>query len=68
MKSIQHLSPEEQRHFILCNCGEYLDMRNLGDVFKHFHDEKIPEPEWSHSIKKDEPAAYLKSGSRIDLN
>ena len=67
MKSIQHLSPEEQQHFILCSCGTYFDMRNLSEVFKHLH-ANIPEPEWSHSIKKDEPVAFLKSGEKIDLN
>jgi hypothetical protein len=68
MKSIQHLSPEEQKHFILCECGEYLDMRNLSDVFKHLHNKNIPQPQWNYSKKTDEPAAYSKSGRRIDLN
>jgi len=67
MKSIWHLSAEEQKHYILCDCGEYVDMRNLAEVFKHFH-AKLPEPEWSHSIQKDEPVAYSKSGKKIDLN
>ena len=67
MKSIQHLSPEEQQHFILCDCGDYIDMRNLSEVFKHLH-ANLPEPEWKYSIKKDEAVAYLKSGAHIDLN
>lgn len=67
MKSIQHLSQEEQEHFILCGCGEYIDMRNLADVFLHIH-KNLPEPEWSYSIKKNRPTAYLKSGKKIDLN
>jgi hypothetical protein len=67
MKSIQHLSQEEQQHFILCDCGDYIDMRSLSEVFKHLH-AKLPEPKWSHSTKKEEPVAYLKSGKRIDLN
>jgi hypothetical protein len=67
MKSIQHLSQEEQKHFILCDCGEYIDMRNLSEIFDHFH-ANLPEPEWSHSIKQNEPVAYLKSGEKIDLN
>jgi len=67
MTSIQHLSPQDQEHFILCDCGNYVDMRNLTEVFQHLHTD-LPEPEWSHSIKKDEPAAYLKTGKKIDLN
>ncbi len=67
MTSIQHLSPQEQAHFILCDCGHYIDMRNLSQVFEHMH-ATLPEPEWSYSIKKDEPAAYFKSGEKIDLN
>lgn len=67
MISIQHLSTWEQKHFILCDCGHYIDMRNLTEVFKHLH-LNLPEPEWSHSIKKDEPVVHLKSGNEIDLN
>lgn len=67
MKSIQHLSSEEQKHFILCDCGAYVDMRNLSEVFTHLH-ANLPEPEWKYSIRKDEPVAYLKSGNKIDLN
>jgi hypothetical protein len=67
MKSIQHFSPEEQQHLILCSCGTYFDMRNLSQVFKHLHAD-IPEPDWSYSMKKDEPVAYLRSGEKLDLN
>jgi hypothetical protein len=67
MTSIEHFSPEEQQHFLLCDCGNYIDMRNLAEVFSHMH-ANLPEPQWSHSIKKDEPAIYLKSGGKIDLN
>jgi hypothetical protein len=67
MKSIQHLSQEEQQHFIVCECGEYINMRNLSEVFQHAH-AGLPQPEWTYSIKKDEPTAYLKTGKKIDLN
>ncbi|MBO9682733.1 MAG: hypothetical protein J7502_08730 [Flavisolibacter sp.] len=67
MKTINHLSKEEQLHYILCHCGEYVDMRNLTDVFSHQHT-NLPEPEWSYSIKKDQPVAHSKSGKMIDLN
>ncbi|HEY6954483.1 MAG TPA: hypothetical protein VI385_04530 [Flavisolibacter sp.] len=67
MKSIQHLSPEEQQHFILCDCGQYLDMRSLAEVFEHLH-VGLPKPEWTHSLRKDHPTAYLKSGKKVDLN
>jgi hypothetical protein len=67
MKSICHLTKEEQEHFILCHCGEYVDMRNLSQVFSHQHT-NLPQPQWSYSVKKDEPVANTKSGKRIDLN
>ena len=67
MKTISHLTKDEQQHFILCGCGEYVDMRNLAEVFSHQH-ANLPEPEWSYSIIKGEPVAHSKSGERIDLN
>lgn len=67
MNSIRHLSKDEQGHYILCDCGQYVDMRNLADVFNHLH-ANLPAPKWSHSVKKDEPVAYLKTGKKIDLN
>lgn len=67
MKTISHLSKTEQQHFILCDCGEYIDMRDLSEVFSHLH-ANLPEPQWSYCIKKDEPVAYSKSGKRMDLN
>ena len=68
MSTIDHLPKEEQQHFILCGCGEYIDMRNLSEVFKHFHETNIPEPNWSYCVKKGEAKAYLKSGEQVDLN
>ncbi len=68
MKSIDHLTPEEQKHFIQCDCGEYMDMRNLADVFKHLHAPAVPEPGWACSVRVGEPAAYSKTNKRMDLN
>jgi hypothetical protein len=68
MKNIDHLSADERQHYILCDCGEYIDMRDLSEVFHHLHGTNAPEPQWSYSIKKGDPAAYPKSGKRIDLN
>jgi len=67
MKSIQHLSPEEQQHYILCDCGEYIDMRNLAEVFHHLH-AGLPSPQWSYANKVGEAAAYTRTGTRLDLN
>jgi len=67
MTSISHLSKEEQQHYILCDCGAHIDMRNLSEVFEHLH-ANLAQPQWTHSIKKDEPVAYLRSGRTIDLN
>jgi hypothetical protein len=68
MKSIDHLTSEEQQHYIQCHCGEYIDMRNLSAVFNHFHAPAIPEPNWTYCIKLGEPAAYSRQNKKIDLN
>ncbi|HWJ91764.1 MAG TPA: hypothetical protein VNR87_11670 [Flavisolibacter sp.] len=68
MRKIDHLSQEEQQHYILCDCGSYIDMRNLSEVFEHLHGPAVPEVDWSHSVRKGDPAAWPRSGQRIDLN
>lgn len=68
MKSIEHLDKEEQNHFIRCKCGHYYDMRDLGQVIEHMHEENIPEPDWAYSIKKGESVCYTATGKKIDLN
>jgi len=69
MQNIDHLSMEEKQHFIRCECGEFIDMRDLAEIFSHLHMKgKSPEAEWSFSVKKGEPAAYPRTGKRIDLN
>lgn len=68
MKNIDHLPASEKLHFILCDCGEYLNMRDLGEVFKHMHFPETPVPEWQHSIKKGEPIAYRRGGPALGLN
>jgi hypothetical protein len=68
MKTIHHLPEEEKNHYILCDCGAYVDMRNLTEVFSHMHENGIPKPDWSYSIKIGEAKAYTKSQKRIDLN
>jgi hypothetical protein len=67
MQNIQHLPPEEQQHFIQCDCGAYIDMRNLSEVFAHQHN-NLPEPQWSHSVKKGAAFAYTKNGNELPLN
>ena len=68
MRTIQHLPKEEQEHYILCDCGEYLDMRNLSEVFGHCPEGNLPKPEWSHSVKKGGSIAYTSSGEKLNLN
>ena len=68
MKDIQHLSGEECLHFIKCQCGEYIDMRNLQEVFEHQHQQITPDADWDYSIKKGEAIAYTKNGRSIKLN
>ena len=68
MKNIDFNNEQEQNHFIKCNCGQYIDMRNLEEVLRHQHEMKLPETDWSYSIKVGEPFAYTKGGIRIKLN
>ena len=68
MKSIKHLSKEEQCHFIKCDCGEYVDMRNLQEVFEHQHWSSTPKAQWTYSKKLGEPIAYTAGGQKIKLN
>ena len=68
MKDISNLPQEEQEHFIQCSCGTYVDMRNLSEVFRHLHGEQVPEPQWSHSIRKGTSTAYARNGEKIGLN
>jgi hypothetical protein len=67
MQSIAHLSPDEQQHYILCDCGHYIDMRDLSDVFRHLH-APLPGPQWSHSVKVGSPQAYTKGKNTLGLN
>jgi hypothetical protein len=68
MKSISHLSDEEKKHFILCSCGSYYDMRDLDQVLNHFHAVIPFNGEWNFSTRKGEPVCYTKTGERIGLN
>jgi len=68
MKSIEQLSSEEQTHFIQCSCGDYIDMRNLQEVFHHQHLKINSKIAWDYSVKIGEPVAYTKEGLQIKLN
>jgi hypothetical protein len=68
MKSIDHLSSDEQKHYIKCDCGAYFDMRDLAAVLKHLHLSFTEGPGWSYSVKLGEPAAYSSTKRKMDLN
>ena len=69
MTTIDHLSPDERQHYIRCDCGSYVDMRNLSEVLGHLHGAVRTEAQWSYAVRKGDPAAYPRSGvQRIDLN
>jgi hypothetical protein len=68
MKSIQHLRQDEQKHFIKCDCGDYIDMRALDEVLKHQHWINTPDSEWKFSVRIGKPLAHAKDGSKIKLN
>lgn len=67
MLNLDQLPEEERKHYMTCPCGAIFDMRNLGEVFQHLHAD-LPEPQWSHSVRKGDPCAWPKQGGRIDLN
>jgi len=69
MKNIEALSREEQKHYIQCDCGEYLDMRDLVEVLNHQHWMKpVAATNYDYSIKVGEPMAYTRKGQKIKLN
>ena len=68
MKTIDHLPADERKHFILCDCGDYVDMRNLAEVFNHLHIANIEEPAWSYTVKVGEAKAYSKARRITHLN
>jgi hypothetical protein len=69
MNLIDHLPLDEQKHFILCNCGQYVDCRDLQQVFDHEHwMEKKLDVSWKFAILNGEPVAYTKTKRRVDVN
>jgi hypothetical protein len=68
MKSINHFPSEDQKHFIKCECGEYIDMRDLEEILRHQHDIKIPLVDWDYSIRVGDSIAYTKDKKKLRLN
>jgi len=69
MTTIDHLPQDQRKHFILCACGHYLDMRNLAQVFDHLHDIKPADTQWSYAVRSGEATAYPRSNDRpVGLN
>jgi hypothetical protein len=70
MKSLKNIPYKNRHHFMKCECGEYFDMRDLTDVFKHLHklQASLPKKTYSHSVRVGEPIAYTKTKRKIDLN
>jgi hypothetical protein len=49
---MKYLPIAERRHFMKCpDCGNYFDMRDLQDVFNHFHKSNRMLAIYSHSKK-----------------
>jgi hypothetical protein len=66
---MKYLPIGERRHFMNCpDCGNYFDMRDLQDVFNHFHTSNKLLANYSHSIRVGESFAYTKNRKRINLN
>lgn len=56
-----------QEHFTKCECGEWIDMRDLGAVIDHEHwMQDKPAVSFSHVKKKGkENEVYIKAGERV---
>jgi hypothetical protein len=75
MKSIDHLPEEEKQHYVLCECGEHVDMRDLSEVFYHESGDcladkpKIDIP-FSSARRMGKTQEYLNNSKKteIDLN
>ena len=62
---LQYLSLKERRHFMKCpDCGSYFDMRDLEDVFNHFH-KSNQVLVYSRFVSVGEPVAYTKARRRL---
>jgi hypothetical protein len=62
---------KNREHFFICaKCGDLVDMRDLGNVFEHEHDElKFPKIDSSKIIaKKEGDNKAWNKGKQIDLN
>jgi hypothetical protein len=68
MHNINHLAPDERVHFILCDCGNYVDMRNLEQVFLHQHDMDLPAINWQFAVKVGDPQMHCKNQTKKYLN
>jgi hypothetical protein len=68
-EGMKYLRPGEKKHYMKCpDCGEYFDMRDLQDVFNHFHKSAAVKAEYTHSIRVGEPVVYTKEKKKLDLN
>jgi len=66
---LKYLSLKERRHFMKCpDCGNYFDMRDLADVFNHFHKSNELLANYSQSITVGERIVYLSNKKKLDLN
>jgi hypothetical protein len=58
----KYIPREERRHFMKCpDCGEYFDMRDLQDVFNHFHKSAEVSREYSFCVRVGEPIVYIRN-------
>lgn len=65
---IANLPEDERQHFHKCKiCGEWLDRRDLAQVFEHEH-KGLSHPQFSSSRKVGEPIQYNRDGTKSNLN
>lgn len=70
MKLPEHINESEREHFMQCDdCKEWFDMRNLNEVFSHEHYlQRVPEMNYSYSVKVGKPVLYYKNLDPIIIN
>jgi hypothetical protein len=68
MTNLFLIAEYERHHYIRCKlCNQYLDCRDLSQVFEHEH-ENLPEPSFTSSKKTDEPIEYIQGKLQIIQN
>jgi hypothetical protein len=59
---------DNSEHFFECAiCGQQVDMRDLGQVFEHEHDD-LPKPQFGSSKKVGDSTEWLHGKDPVNIN